>query len=106
MVKLGTNLLTAGTDRLNLEVMSSLVGQIARFMQQGGEVIVVSSGAIACGLHRLGARGAEGHPLPPGAGRRWQTYLMQAYEELFAWHDIVVAQTLLTAATWPTARAT
>lgn len=97
VVKLGTNLLTAGTDRLNLEVMSSLVGQVARLMQQGGEVIVVSSGAIACGLHRLGApEERKDIPFRQVLASVGQTYLMRAYEELFAWHDIVVAQTLLT----------
>jgi len=97
VVKLGTNLLTAGTDRLNLEVMSALVGQIARLMQQGGEAIVVSSGAIACGLHRLGEpRERKDIPFRQVLASVGQTYLMRAYEELFAWHDIVVAQTLLT----------
>jgi glutamate 5-kinase len=97
VVKLGTNLLTAGTDRLNLEVMSSLVGQIARLMRQGGEIIVVTSGAIACGLHRLGApRERKDIPFRQMAASVGQTYLMRAYEDLFAWHDIVVAQTLLT----------
>ena len=97
VVKLGTNLLTAGTDRLDLEVMSSLVGQIAHLMREGGEVIVVSSGAIACGLHRLGApRERKDIPFRQVLASVGQTYLMRAYEELFAWHDIVVAQTLLT----------
>jgi glutamate 5-kinase len=97
VVKLGTNLLTAGTDRLNLEVMSSLVGQVARLMRQGGEVIVVSSGAIACGLHRLGApEERKDIPFRQVLASVGQTYLMRAYEELFAWHDIMVAQTLLT----------
>jgi glutamate 5-kinase len=97
VVKVGTNLLTAGTDHLNLEVMSSLVGQVARLMHQGGEVIVVSSGAIACGLHRLGApEERKDIPFRQVLASVGQTYLMRAYEELFAWHDIVVAQTLLT----------
>ena len=97
VVKMGTNLLTAGTDRLNLEVMSSLVGQIAGLMQRGGEAIVVSSGAIACGLHRLGEpRERKDIPFRQVLASVGQTYLMRAYEELFAWHDIVVAQTLLT----------
>src|SRR4030043_284122 len=66
-------------------------------MQQGGEVIVVSSGAIACGLHRLGApEERKDIPFRQVLASVGQTYLMRAYEELFAWHDIVVAQTLLT----------
>ena len=54
VAKFGTNLLTAGTERLDLEVMATLVGQVARLHQQGREVIIVSSGAIAGGRQQLG----------------------------------------------------
>jgi len=97
VVKIGTNVLTAGTDRLDLEVMSSLVGQVARLHRQGKDVLIVSSGAIACGRHRLGtAKERKDIPFRQVLASVGQTYLMQAYDELFAWHDIVIAQTLLT----------
>jgi len=97
VVKIGTNVLTAGTDRLDLEVMSSLVGQVARLHRQERDVLIVSSGAIACGRHRLGtAKERKDIPFRQVLASVGQTYLMQAYDELFAWHDIVVAQTLLT----------
>jgi glutamate 5-kinase len=97
VAKIGTNVLTAGTDRLDLEVMSSLVGQVARLHGQGAEVILVSSGAMACGRHRLGMiKERKDIPFRQVLASVGQSYLMQAYEELFAWHDIVVAQTLLT----------
>jgi glutamate 5-kinase len=97
VTKIGTNVLTAGTDRLDLEVMSSLVGQVARLHRQGKDVLIVSSGAIACGRHRLGtAKERKDIPFRQVLASVGQTYLMQAYDELFAWHDIVVAQTLLT----------
>ncbi len=97
VAKIGTNVLTAGTDRLELEVMSSLVGQVARLHGQGVDVILVSSGAIACGRHRLGrVKERKDIPFRQVLASVGQSYLMQAYEELFAWHDIVIAQTLLT----------
>jgi glutamate 5-kinase len=97
VAKIGTNVLTAGTDRLNLEVMSSLVGQVARLHCQGRDVLIVTSGAIACGRHRLGAlRERKDIPFRQVLASVGQTYLMQAYDELFAWHDIVIGQTLLT----------
>ncbi len=97
VAKIGTNVLTAGTDRLDLEVMSSLVGQVARLHRQGRDVLIVSSGAIACGRHRLGTpKERKDIPFRQVLASVGQTYLMQAYDELFAWHDIVVAQTLLT----------
>src|SRR3989337_2289490 len=54
VAKFGTNVLTAGTDRLNVEVMSALAGQAARLHKRGADVIIVTSGAIAAGRHRLG----------------------------------------------------
>ena len=104
VAKFGTSLLTAGTERIDLEVMAALVGQVARLQASGAEVVVVTSGAIAAGRHRLGM--AHAKTAAPGgqAGLAFrqvlaavgQSDLMQAYQELFAWHDIVVAQTLLT----------
>ena len=97
VAKLGTNVLTAGTDRLDLEVMAALVGQVARLHKAGAAVLVVTSGAIAAGRHRLGvSRDRKGMPFRQMLAAVGQSDLMQAYQELFAWHDITVAQTLLT----------
>jgi glutamate 5-kinase len=96
VAKFGTNLLTAGTDRLDVEVMSSLVSQVARLVAEGREVVVVTSGAIAAGRHRLGAaKGGRDIPFRQVLASVGQTQLMQAYDQLFSWHDRVIAQTLL-----------
>lgn len=97
VVKLGTNLLTAGTDRLDLETMSSLVGQIARLHQEGLDVVVVSSGAIAAGRHKLTlARERRDTPFRQVLAAVGQSHLMYVYEQLFSWHGITIAQALLT----------
>jgi len=102
VAKFGTALLTGGGDRLDLEVMSSLVGQVARLREQGVDVVIVTSGAIAAGGHRLGpkakllSKGRREVPTRQVLASVGQSYLMQAYDQLFAWHDLVVAQTLLT----------
>ena len=97
VVKLGTNLITAGTDRLDLDVMATLVGQVARLHQQRLEVIIVSSGAIAAGRQKLGlARERKDIPFRQVMAAVGQNALMQSYEQLFSWHGITVAQTLLT----------
>lgn len=98
VAKFGTNLLTAGTDRLDLEVMAALVGQVARLVRRGAQVVVVSSGAVTAGRHRLGDVRRRGREL---AFRHvlaaiGQSHLMNAYDELFGWHDLVVGQMLLT----------
>ncbi|HET9476414.1 MAG TPA: glutamate 5-kinase [Dehalococcoidia bacterium] len=97
VAKFGTNVLTAGTARLDLEVMAALVGQVARLHQFGAEVMVVTSGAIAAGRHRLGLKGERKEmPYRQVLAAVGQTDLMEAYQELFAWHDITIGQTLLT----------
>jgi glutamate 5-kinase len=97
VAKFGTNVLTAGSDRLNPEVMSALVEQVARLHERGVDVIVVTSGAIAAGRHRLGLnRGRKEMPFRQVLAAVGQGDLLHAYQELFAQHDIIVAQTLLT----------
>jgi glutamate 5-kinase len=96
VAKFGTNVLTASTDRLDLEVMSGLVEQVARLHKRGVEIAVVTSGAIAAGRHRLGVRERKDIPFRQVLAAIGQSYLMQAYQELFARHEITIAQTLLT----------
>ncbi|MPZ24037.1 MAG: glutamate 5-kinase [Dehalococcoidia bacterium] len=97
VAKFGTNLLTAGSDRLDLRTIATLVGQVARLRRDGVEVVVVTSGAIAAGRHILD------RPVESSAIVRRQVYasvgqgmLMRSYSDLFAWHDVIVAQALLT----------
>src|SRR4030042_2078871 len=54
VIKLGTNLVTTGDGCLDLDNMANLAGQVARLHQQGLEIILVSSGAIAAGRDKLG----------------------------------------------------
>ena len=99
LIKLGTNLLTGGSERLSLETMSSLVGQIAKLHKQGLEVAVVSSGAIAAGRQRLGLpKERKDIPFKQVLAAVGQSHLMDSYDQLFRWHEITVAQTLLTRA--------
>ena len=99
VVKLGTSLLTGGGDRLNEEVMSTLVAQVARLHQQGRELLIVSSGAVAAGRHKLGLTGElKGIPFKQVLAAVGQSRLMNVYEQLLAKHNITVAQALLTKA--------
>ena len=98
VVKVGTNLLTGGTERLDAQAMAGVAEEIAAVRALGAQVVLVSSGAIAAGRHRLGEAGTGRGDLPTrqalaavGQGR-----LMAVWDELFELHDIVVAQALLT----------
>ena len=99
VLKFGTRLLTGGTDHLNQEIMSSLVAQVARLHEQGLEPIIVSSGAIASGRHKLGlTRKIKGIPFKQVLASVGQGRLMNVYEQLFSKYNINVAQALLTKA--------
>jgi glutamate 5-kinase len=97
VAKFGTGLLTSGTDRLDLQVMSSLVDQIARLHSQGREIIVISSGAIASGRQKL-KKVAErkNTPFKQVLASVGQSHLMYTYEQLFDRYEITAAQALLT----------
>ncbi len=99
VVKLGTSLLTGGTDHLDEDIMSRLVAQVAQLHRQGLEILIVSSGAIASGRHKLGlTKKLKGIPCKQVLASVGQSRLMYAYEQLFGKHDITVAQALLTKA--------
>jgi len=99
VVKLGTNLLTGGTDHLDEEAMSRLVTQVAQLHQKGIEILIVSSGAITAGRYKLGlTKKLRGIPYKQVLASVGQSRLMYVYEKLFAEHKITVAQALLTKA--------
>jgi glutamate 5-kinase len=99
VAKFGTSLITGGTTHLDRAVMAGLVEQIARLHQQGGELLVVSSGAIAAGREKLGlTRRIRGIPFRQVMASAGQSRLMNIYEQLFGEHGIHVAQALLTKA--------
>lgn len=96
IVKLGTSLLTGGTDHLDRDIMSGLVNQMAELHGQGIEILVVSSGAIAAGRHKLGhGRDRRGIPYKQVLASIGQNQLMNIYDQLFSESGITVAQALL-----------
>ncbi len=99
VVKLGTSLLTGNSDHLNQDVMSNLVAQVAQLHKQGAGIVIVSSGAIASGQHKLGiTKKVRGIPYRQVMASVGQSRLMSVYEQLFGQHNITVAQALLTKA--------
>ncbi|MFC1873901.1 glutamate 5-kinase [Chloroflexota bacterium] len=99
VVKLGTSLLTGGTGHLNEDTMSKLVAQVAQLHQQGLDLLIVSSGAIAAGMSKLGLTGErQGTAFKQVLASVGQSQLMNVYDRLFGQHGITVAQALLTKA--------
>jgi glutamate 5-kinase len=99
VVKVGTNTLTGGEDRLARPAMLDVVRQIARLAADGHQVALVSSGAIVAGRQALAvARNGRDIPFKQVLAAVGQTKLMQMWDELFSAENLIVAQTLLTRA--------
>ncbi len=100
VIKLGTSVLTAGTDRLNRPYMVGLARQVAALHERGIQVLLVSSGAIAAGRERMGAapgqRARVNVPLKQMFAAVGQSRLMHLYEQFFEIYGLQVAQALLT----------
>jgi glutamate 5-kinase len=96
VVKIGSALLTDETG-LNSGLIQSLVDQIVALRKLGGEVVLISSGAVAAGMRRLGwqQRPHELYRLQAAAALG-QMGLTQLYESAFQAHGIHTAQVLLT----------
>jgi glutamate 5-kinase len=97
VVKLGSSLVTNHGRGIDAEAIARFAAQIAVLRSQGREVILVSSGAIAEGMKRLGwkDRPHEVHSLQAAAAVG-QMGLAQAYEVGFLAHGLKTAQILLT----------
>ena len=96
VVKIGSNALTRPDGRLDVTRMSALVDQIAWLRQHGCEVILVSSGAVACGRRELDN---VDHELDSVEQRQLFSALGQAkliglYYDLFREYHIHVGQVL------------
>ena len=97
VVKVGSSLVTNDGRGLDQAAIARWASQIAALRAAGKEVVLVSSGAIAEGMQRLGwvKRPKEIHELQAAAAVG-QMGLAQVYESEFARHGIRTAQVLLT----------
>ena len=97
VVKVGSSLVTNQGTGLDKDALGNWAQQIATLRAQGCEVVLVSSGAIAEGMQRLGwkQRPSAVHELQAAAAVG-QMGLVQAYESCFRQHQLNAAQVLLT----------
>ncbi|MBU1569601.1 MAG: glutamate 5-kinase, partial [Proteobacteria bacterium] len=96
VVKIGSNVLTEDHG-LNIKVIGSISRQISLLMDKGTEVILVSSGAMASGLRKIGLRKRPDEiPKRQAVAAVGQAGLIMEYEKAFEKFDKKVAQILLT----------
>jgi glutamate 5-kinase len=97
VVKLGTGILSDAQGRIDVAQIGQLAGQVVELRRRGHEVLIVSSGAVGCGMSLLGLkrRPTEMAELQACAALG-QPRLMRLYDEAFSRAGIRVAQVLLT----------
>lgn len=97
VIKIGSNILASAELGLNMRRLRAITKDISQVNDMGFEVVIVSSGAVAAGLKKLGLKKKpEDIKLKQAAAAIGQSSLMWAYEHNFAKFGKKVAQVLLT----------
>lgn len=97
VIKVGTSTLTHQNGNINLRRIETLCKVISDLKNSGLEVILVSSGAIAMGVGKLGlSRKPEDIPSKQACAAIGQCELMYVYDKLFQEYNHTVAQILMT----------
>ena len=98
VVKIGSSTLTTGEGRIDHAYLDSFAQQVEAVRMQGWQVVIVSSGAIACGLERLGMSGTRPDDMPTlqAAASVGQGLFASAWGDAFAAHGMVTSLVLLT----------
>ncbi|MFN7888771.1 MAG: glutamate 5-kinase [Pirellula sp.] len=98
IVKVGSRSLTGDDGLLDREQVANLARQLVKLVELGKRVVLVSSGAVASGVGRLGLpnRPTDLATLQAVAAIG-QTHLIQVYEQTFSQFNRFAAQVLLTA---------
>lgn len=104
VVKIGSNVLTTPEGKLDITRMSALVDQVAWLRGEGYDVVIVSSGAVACGRKEMPIR----DPLDNVAQRQLysamgQVKLVNLYYDLFREYGLHIGQVLATKDNFSTA---
>lgn len=96
VIKVGSGVLTTSND-LNLEVIRGLVSQMIGLRKKGIQIVLISSGAIAAGLRKMGFnKRPQSVSQQQAVAALGQSRLIMVYEEAFGQLGQRVAQVLLT----------
>jgi len=99
VIKVGTSLLTYPNGKLNFFRIDKLTRVISTLRNQGKNIVLVSSGAIAVGSENLGlAKRPENLPDKQAAASIGQAILMRIYQKFFGEYNQRVGQILITKA--------
>jgi glutamate 5-kinase len=98
VVKVGTTTVTGPEGDLRLERLAPIVGSLSALMQEGRQVVLVSSGAVGLGRGWLGLHPSRLKDMvtKQACAAVGQSLLMEAYKRLFGECGVKIAQVLLT----------
>lgn len=97
VIKVGTSTITYTNGKRNFSQIDRLAREISDLQNQGKEMILVTSGAVAVGVDRMGLPGKpKTIPGKQAAAAVGQGVLMHTYEKFFADYGQIVAQVLIT----------
>ncbi|MCQ2960104.1 MAG: glutamate 5-kinase [Bacteroidales bacterium] len=97
VIKIGTSSLTFPNGRLNLRRIEHVTNVVAALQKQGRQIVLVSSGAIAVGVGKLGLKKRPNTiPGKQAMAAIGQAILSKIYRKFFEVHNINVGQILLT----------
>ncbi|HEV6955330.1 MAG TPA: glutamate 5-kinase, partial [Promicromonospora sp.] len=98
VVKIGSSSLTGPDGHLDVDALRRVVGVLAARQAAGGQVVLVTSGAVSAGIGPLGL-GARPRDLATmqAAASVGQGQLVRRYQEEFAAYGLQIGQILLTA---------
>ncbi len=97
VVKVGSSSLTSLHGEISSKKLEKLVEQIVRLKDEGHEVLLVSSGAVAAGYRKLGfINRPDTLPEKQASASVGQGLLIEAYSKLFLSHGYIASQILIT----------
>ncbi|QHE51789.1 glutamate 5-kinase [Pontibacillus sp. HMF3514] len=97
VIKIGSSSLTSLQGEISRRKLEKLVDEVVRLKDEGHEVLLVSSGAVAAGYRRLGCLSRPSSlPEKQAAASIGQGLLIESYSDLFLSHGYVASQILIT----------
>ena len=98
VIKVSTQMITDGTAEIYCDKIEAFVREVAELIKDGYQIVIVSSGAIGCGLAILGLeKRPEDHKKLQAIASVGQIRLMSIYQQEFNKYGLNVGQILLTA---------
>lgn len=103
VIKIGSNTLTDDEGKCDRAYLADLAHQVARVRREGWRVIIVSSGAIPCGLEALGLplRRPDDMPTVQAAASVGQRALLAAYDQVFSPYGMLTSARAAHASRYP-----